>query len=70
MTKVQLLIMQQEDAAVTTGIHVDNNSLLVYTQPKKVQQVDYAQAWVHTNLSLEWEQVLDNRTQHLGKILG
>ena len=31
MTKVQLLIMQQEDAAVTTGIHVDNNSLLVYT---------------------------------------
>ena len=31
MTKVQLLIMQQEHAAVTTGIHVDNNSLLVCT---------------------------------------
>ena len=55
MTKVQLLIMQQEHAAVTTGIlHIDNNSCWSVLS-QKVQQVDYAQAWVHTNLPLEWE---------------
>ena len=54
MTKVQLLTVQQEHAAVTTGIHVDITACWCVLS-QKVQRVDYAQAWVHTNLSLEWE---------------